>query len=154
MCTLICPFGGLHWWLSDIKNPPAHAGDAGSIPGSGSSYEKEMTTNSIILAWRIPWTEEPGRLQSMGSQRVGHGWTTKHKIGVGTPVSSFRTLKGGVTWHLLESVVGCLHLARDIFCVHWSYCWQVFSGFWLFATPWTVLQRIKTSTCASCAYMA
>jgi len=35
--------------------------------------EKGMATHSNILAWRIPWTEEPGRLQSMGSQRVGHG---------------------------------------------------------------------------------
>ena len=34
--------------------------------------EKEMATHSSILAWRIPWTEEPGRLQSVGSQRVGH----------------------------------------------------------------------------------
>ena len=36
------------------------------------TLEKEMATHSSILAWRIPWTEEPGRLQSMGSQRVGH----------------------------------------------------------------------------------
>ena len=36
--------------------------------------EKEMTTHSSILAWKIPWTEEPGRLQSMGSQRVGHSF--------------------------------------------------------------------------------
>jgi len=38
--------------------------------------EKEMETHSSILAWRIPWTEEPGRLQSMGSQRVGHDRVT------------------------------------------------------------------------------
>ena len=38
--------------------------------------EKEMATHSSILAWRIPWIEEPGGLQSMGSQRVGHNWTT------------------------------------------------------------------------------
>ena len=38
--------------------------------------EKEMATHSNILAWRIPWTEEPGRLQSMGSQRVGQDWVT------------------------------------------------------------------------------
>ena len=38
--------------------------------------EKEMATHSSILAWRIPWTEEPGRLQSMGSQRVRHDWAT------------------------------------------------------------------------------
>ena len=36
--------------------------------------EKEMATNSSTIAWKIPWTEEPGRLQSMGSQRVGHDW--------------------------------------------------------------------------------
>ena len=40
--------------------------------------EKGMTTHSSILAWRIPWTEEPGRLQSMGSQKVRHNWVTKH----------------------------------------------------------------------------
>ena len=38
--------------------------------------EKEMATHSSTLAWKIPWTEEPGRLQSMGSQRVGHDWVT------------------------------------------------------------------------------
>ena len=40
--------------------------------------EKEMATHSSILAWRIPWTEEPGGLQSRGSQRVGHNWVTTH----------------------------------------------------------------------------
>ena len=38
--------------------------------------EKDMATHSSILSWRIPWTEEPGGLQSMGSQRVGHDWAT------------------------------------------------------------------------------
>ena len=38
--------------------------------------EKEMATHSSILAWKIPWTEEPGRLQSVGSQTVGHNWAT------------------------------------------------------------------------------
>ena len=40
--------------------------------GREDPLEKEMPTHSSILAWRIPWTEEPGRLQSTGSQRVGH----------------------------------------------------------------------------------
>ena len=40
--------------------------------GQEDPLEKEMATHSSILAWRIPWTEEPGRLQSMGPQRVGH----------------------------------------------------------------------------------
>ena len=38
--------------------------------------EKEMAIHSSTIAWKIPWTEEPGRLQSMGSQRVGHDWAT------------------------------------------------------------------------------
>ena len=57
---------------SVVKNPPANAGDVGLIPGSGRFLEKEMATHSSILTWEIPWTEEPGRLQSVGSQRVGH----------------------------------------------------------------------------------
>ena len=44
--------------------------------GQEDPLEKEMATHSSILAWRIPWTEEPGGLQSMGSQRVGHDWVT------------------------------------------------------------------------------
>ena len=66
----VCVTGllGLPWWhrvpsLSQ-KNP----------------LEKEMATHSSILAWRIPWTEEPGRLQSMGSQRVGRDWATERTL--------------------------------------------------------------------------
>ena len=52
-----------------VKNRPANAGDLGSIPGSGRSPRvEEMAPHSSILAWEIPWTEEPGGLQSMGSQ--------------------------------------------------------------------------------------
>ena len=60
---------------SVVKNPPVNAGDkrdTGSIPGSEDPLEKGMATHSSILAWRIPWTEEPGGLHSIGSQRVGH----------------------------------------------------------------------------------
>ena len=52
-----------------VKNTPTHAGDAGSIPGWEDPLQKEMSTHSSILAWEISWTEEPGRLQSMGSQK-------------------------------------------------------------------------------------
>ena len=56
-----------------VKNPLANAGYADSIPGLGRfPWRKGMATHSRILAWRIPQTEEPGGLQSMGSQRVGH----------------------------------------------------------------------------------
>ena len=60
---------------SVVKNLTANAGDArdaGSILRSGRSLEKEMASYSSILAWEIPWTEEPGELQSVESQRVRH----------------------------------------------------------------------------------
>ena len=62
--------GRLPRWLS--KDLRANAGNAGSIPGLERSLEKEMATHSSLLAWKIPWTEEHGRLQSMGSRRVEH----------------------------------------------------------------------------------
>ena len=61
---------------SDGKGSACSAGDPGSIPGLGRPLEKEMATHSSVLAWKIPWTEDPGRLQSMGSQRVGHDWAS------------------------------------------------------------------------------
>ena len=59
---------------SDGKESACNVGDLGSILGSGKSAGEGMATHSSIFAWRIPWTEEPGRLQSMGLQRVGHDW--------------------------------------------------------------------------------
>ena len=56
-----------------IMNLPANEGDAGdegSIPESGRSPKEEMATHSSIIAWEIPLTEEPGRLQSTGSQEL------------------------------------------------------------------------------------
>ena len=46
--------------------------------GQEDHLEKKMATHSSILAWEIPWTEKPGGLQSMGSQRVGHDLATEH----------------------------------------------------------------------------
>ena len=58
-----------------VKNPPANAGDiryVGSILGQEDSLEGGMATHRSILVWRISWIEEPGGLQSIGSQRVVH----------------------------------------------------------------------------------
>ena len=57
--------------VDQMVESACNAGDPGSIPGLERSLEKGMATYSSILAWRIPWTEKPGRLQSMGSQ----SWT-------------------------------------------------------------------------------
>ena len=58
-----------------LKNLAANVGDTRdmvSVPGLEGPLEKEMAAHSSIVAWKIPWTEEPSKLQSMGSQRVGH----------------------------------------------------------------------------------
>ena len=57
---------------SDGKASVYNAGDLGLIPELGDPLEKEMAIHSSTVAWKIPWTEEPGRLQSLGSQRVRH----------------------------------------------------------------------------------
>ena len=62
-----------------VKKLPVNAGDlrdSGLIPGWEDLLEEGMATHSSVLAWRIPWTEEPGGLQSMGSQRVRHDVAT------------------------------------------------------------------------------
>ena len=71
-------------WLMLRKNASLVAQRLKHLPGMWETWvqslgredplEKEMATHSSTLAWRIPWREEPGRLQSMGSQRVGHDW--------------------------------------------------------------------------------
>ena len=55
---------------SVVENLPASAGDAGMIPGQEDLLEKETATHFSSLAWEILWTEEPGRLQSMGPQSL------------------------------------------------------------------------------------
>ena len=56
---------------SEVKASACNVGDQGSSLGREDPLEKEMATHSSTCAWRIPWIEEPGRLWSTGSQRVG-----------------------------------------------------------------------------------
>ena len=64
---------------SMVKNLPAKQKTWVRSLGWDDPLEKEMATHSSILAWEIPWTEEPGGLQSLASQRVGHNLTTKQQ---------------------------------------------------------------------------
>ena len=96
---------------SDGKESACHAGDWGLIPGQEALLEKEMATHSSIVAWKIPWTEEPGRLQSTGSQRVRHDWNNlahtdapwwgfwKHRVSMTT---LWKAVGVEVTWILKE----------------------------------------------------
>ena len=70
----------------------------GLILGGEDPLEKEMETHPSILAWRIPWTEEPGGLPSTGSQRVRHDFTTKEQTEIVTPDgSSLQRVEGTFT---------------------------------------------------------
>ena len=64
--------------VQTVKNPPAMWETWVLSLGWEDPLEEGMETRSSILAWRIPSTEEPGGLQSMGSQRIGHDWATEH----------------------------------------------------------------------------
>ena len=71
---IVGPYGS--FWVSlvaqRLKCLPAMRETQVRFPGQEDPLEEEMATHSSTLAWRIPWREEPGGLQSMGSQRVGH----------------------------------------------------------------------------------
>ena len=91
---------------SAVKNLPVNARDAGSNPGRSGRVregeedplEKEMATHSRILAWEIPWTEEPGRLQSMGSQRVRCDLVTKQQKHIKVFLDPGSLLSVAVPW--------------------------------------------------------
>ena len=70
---------GLPWW-SDGKVSAYNVGDLGSIPGLGRAPGERNGNHSSILTWKIPWTEGPGGLQSMGLQRVGHDRATSFSL--------------------------------------------------------------------------
>ena len=85
--------------------------------GREDPLEKEMATNSSTLAWKIPWTEEPGRLQSMGSQRVRHDWATSLHF----------------TLLACKFLLLYLHLVLvSGWCWHFKMCWMVSCAWFLF----------------------
>ena len=67
-----CPDSGCEWGYHTVKRLPTMREIQDQSLGGEDPLEKEMATHSGVLAWRIPGTGEPGRLQVMGSQRVGH----------------------------------------------------------------------------------
>ena len=94
---------------SENKASACKAGDPGLIPGLGRSLEMEMATHSSILAWRIPWTEEPAGLQSTGSQRVGHNRATSlHSFCQGHETHRYRNCPDYAKYLLL---VNFLHIS-------------------------------------------
>ena len=84
--------------------------------GWGEPLEKEMAIHSSILAWEIPWAEEPGGLHSMGSQRVRHNWATKH-----TCLYKYIWQGKGETFFLIAECCKLLNLKVQLLCFHASF---------------------------------
>ena len=114
---------------SDGKRSAWCVGDSDSIPGSGRSPGDGNATHSSILAWRIPWVEEPGRLQSMGSWRVGHAWATSNFTFTSVKQNKFclsvsRKVFHGLDWQRITNSFGlvCFWLKRVNHQKHGSEC--------------------------------
>ena len=113
-----------------VKNPPAMQETGVQSPGQEDPLEVDMATHSSILAWRIPWTEEPGGLQSLGLERFGNDWETNGE-GNGTPLQYScleNPMDGGAG--RLQSM-GSLRVGHDwatlllLFTfMHWGRKWQ------------------------------
>ena len=90
----------LHGFPSDsvVKNLPAMQERQVWFLGLQDPLEEEMTTHSSILAWEIPWTEEPDGLQSIGLRRVGYDWSDLASTQVSQDTFAHLTLKGRSCW--------------------------------------------------------
>ena len=132
-----------------VKNPLAMQGTCVRSLGWENPQEKGMATQSCILAWKIPWTEEPGGLQSMGFQRVRHNWATEHML---TQTHVCKTLKNFYcSWFTML----CYFLVYAKW-ISYTHIHSFFSSVQslirvrLFAIPWTAAHQASLSINNSC----
>ena len=125
-----------------------NAGDTGSILSLGQEdiLEEKKTSHWSILAWEIPWTKEPGGLQSVGQQRFGHDWATEHSpklsltihlccsSGFGPSSCLFYTL------NTLSRKISHMSIVSRYSCLL-----SCLSHVWLFAILWTVAHQVPLS---------
>ena len=119
-----------------------------------SLSEKAMAPHSSTLAWKIPWTKEPGRLQSMGSLRVGHDWATSlSRIGEGNvnPLQCScleNPRDGGAWWAAVYGVAQSRTRLKWLSSSSISLCLSVFLFFWLSLTcVYTHTSQISVKQC-------
>ena len=127
---------------SDGKNLPIMQGAWVQSLGQKYSLEKDMATHSSILIWRIPWTEEPGGLPSIGSQKVGCNWSdlAYHTQQQQAEEDELVTLSQS---QILDFQKGCVGGWEESFPV--SFALSCFSHVWLFATLRTVAWQVLLS---------
>ena len=126
-----------------VKHLPAMRETWVRFLGREDTLEKEMATHSSTFAWKIPWTEEPGMLQSVGLQRVGHDWATSLSL------KKLRVREG-----CLKNSMGCQvnflwkywleTLREEIIGLQWIYRLDVLCGVFFFSCLLTIayLQKI------------
>ena len=101
-----------------------NVGDLGSIPRLGRSPGEEMATHSSTLAWKIPWMEEPGGLQTMGLQRVRQDWATSLSLFPFKAQKTFYSLKGPIEAPLVNSFIWIVKLVFWLCrAVFWLFLW-------------------------------
>ena len=101
-----------------VKNPATVQETQVWSLGQEDPWEREMATHSSIPAWEIPWTEEPGGLQSMGLQRIGHNWVTHTEHWAANP-----------GWSYIE-ILSLSHLQRP------PHCWPRLAASQGLSSPW------------------
>ena len=94
--------------------------------------EKGIATHSSILAWRIPWREEPGRLQSMESQRVRHDWATSLTHSLNSDKRSTKGTQWNSIYFILHSVDECLLSGTKLQGSQHLTCWLIVPKYWKF----------------------
>ena len=120
---------------SDSKESVVRETQVRSLGGE-DPLEKRIATHSNILAWKIPWMEEPGRLQSMGSQRVGHSWATSLSVSRGLSGGTGQAPK--LVWDSLSEGKGePLWGVDPVYGI--SHIWFEFS--WFELTYWQLRQK-------------
>ena len=122
--------------------------------GREDTPEKEMATHSSILAWRNPWREEPGRLQSTGLQRVGHDWATSlHYIAGGAWFYQWLSCialpiflqKSSIDWTnlvqhgVLGAFTGACYSGKILLSVTW--CWCIYTYIYLYRYKYIYIER-------------
>ena len=146
--TIYFTHGSVYVWASleaqMVKNLLAMQETWVQFLGQEGPLEEKMATHSSILAWRIPWTEEPGGLQSMGWQRVESNWATNSfSIHMSVVLSPFVPSSPPLTvsiWVDLESVIQSEENQRKISCIN-TYIWNLEK--W---SRWTYLQGRSRET--------
>ena len=155
-------------FYSEVKASASNSGDPSSIPGLGKSSGEGNGNHSSIFAWKIPWMEKPGRLQSTGSQRVGHDFTFTLLIQM--LISSRTTLTDmpknrHLSGYLLAQSCWQIKLTITTTYQYWVIKWtdlsclcvvvvQLFaSRVQLFATPWTAACHASLSFTISQSFL-